>query len=63
MTGVNQATTWPKDQLGQIGGAQEIGLASRRPAALVTMATTTPGHRPRLPYQRRTAAPTLQSAA
>jgi hypothetical protein len=31
MTGVNRAATWPTDQIDQIGGAQEVGLASRRP--------------------------------
>ena len=30
MTGENQATTWSRDELGRIG-AEEIGLASRRP--------------------------------
>jgi hypothetical protein len=31
MTGANQAATWPADQIGQIGDAEEVGLASRRP--------------------------------
>jgi len=31
MTRGNQVTTWAADQLDRIGGAQEIGLASRRP--------------------------------
>ena len=30
MTGGNQVTTWAADRLDRIGGAQEIGLASRR---------------------------------
>jgi hypothetical protein len=31
MTGGNQVTAWPADQLDRIGGVQETGLASRRP--------------------------------
>ena len=31
MTGANELTAWPLDQLERIGAAGEIGLASRRP--------------------------------
>jgi hypothetical protein len=31
MTGANEMTAWPLDQLERIGAAEEIGLASRRP--------------------------------
>ena len=31
MTGADELTTWPLDQLERIGAAEEIGLASRRP--------------------------------
>ena len=31
MPATNDTATWPQDELGQIGAAEEIGLASRRP--------------------------------
>jgi hypothetical protein len=30
MTGANQTAAWPAGRLGQLGAAEEIGLASRR---------------------------------